>query len=208
MTPEELRGGDVADAIRRERLIVVLRRLTPRERLVSLVGELAAAGARIFEVTFDAPDAARDLAAVRDRLDGLGCRVGAGTLLTTDRLRAARDAGADFAVSPTLDVDLVFEAIGNNLPCIPGAFTPTEIASAWDAGATFVKVFPASALGPSFVRELRGPMPEVQLIPTGGVDLANARSFLDAGAVAVGIGSAIVRGDPGARLAMLEAVRA
>lgn len=207
MTPEELRGGDVAEAIRRERLIVVLRRLAPRERLVSLVGELAAAGARIFEVTFDAPEAARDLAAVRDRLDGLGCRVGAGTLLTTDRLRAARDAGADFAVSPTLDVDLVSEAIGNNLPCIPGAFTPTEIASAWDAGATFVKVFPASALGPSFVRELRGPMPEVQLIPTGGVDFANARSFLDAGAAAVGIGSAIVRGDPGARLAVLEAVR-
>ena len=111
MTPEELRGGEVADAIRRERLIVVLRRLAPRERLVSLVGELATAGARIFEVTFDAPEAARDLAAVRDRLDGLGCRVGAGTLLTTDRLWAARDAGADFAVSPTLDIDLVFYGI-------------------------------------------------------------------------------------------------
>jgi 2-dehydro-3-deoxyphosphogluconate aldolase/(4S)-4-hydroxy-2-oxoglutarate aldolase len=92
------------------------------------------------------------------------------------------------------------------MPFIPGAFTPTEVATAWAAGATFVKLFPASAVGPTFVRELRGPMPDTQLIPTGGVDASNARAFLDAGAAAVGIGSAITKADAATRRAIVEAV--
>jgi 2-dehydro-3-deoxyphosphogluconate aldolase/(4S)-4-hydroxy-2-oxoglutarate aldolase len=82
--------------------------------------------------------------------------------------------------------------------------TPTEIGGAWDAGATFVKVFPASAVGPAFVRELRGPLPEVELVPTGGVDGTNASAFLEAGAAAVGIGGAIMRADPEARRALVR----
>jgi 2-dehydro-3-deoxyphosphogluconate aldolase/(4S)-4-hydroxy-2-oxoglutarate aldolase len=92
------------------------------------------------------------------------------------------------------------------MPFIPGALTPTEVGSAWAAGATFVKLFPASAVGPTFVRELRGPMPAVQLIATGGVDAANAPAFLEAGAAAVGVGGAITRAGADARRAIVAAV--
>jgi 2-dehydro-3-deoxyphosphogluconate aldolase/(4S)-4-hydroxy-2-oxoglutarate aldolase len=109
-------------------------------------------------------------------------------------------------VAPLLDLGLLRGAVEGGLPFVPGAMTPTEAAAAWDAGATFVKLFPASAVGPSFVRELRGPLPEVQLIPTGGIDAANAGAFLAAGAAAVGIGSAITRATPEERRALVESV--
>jgi 2-dehydro-3-deoxyphosphogluconate aldolase/(4S)-4-hydroxy-2-oxoglutarate aldolase len=209
MTVDALRHGPVADAIRRHRLLVVLRRLAPRSAVLDMVTELADAGARIFEVTFDAPTGDADLVAVREHLrhraDG-PFLLGAGTVLRRGQLEAARRAGADFAVAPLLDPDLVATAVAEGLPFIPGAFTPTEIARAWAAGATFVKLFPAAAVGPTFVRELRGPMPDVELIPTGGIDAANARSFLDAGAAAVGIGGAITRADPEARRAIVAVV--
>jgi 2-dehydro-3-deoxyphosphogluconate aldolase/(4S)-4-hydroxy-2-oxoglutarate aldolase len=206
---EALRRGAAADAIRRERLIVVLRRIEPRERMLKLADELAEAGVRIFEVTFDAPQAADDLVAVREQLAGRGdTMVGAGTVTSPEQLRDAQDAGAAFAVSPVMDHELVEAAVAGGLPFIPGAMTPTEISAAWAAGATFVKLFPASAVGPAFVRELHGPMPDVQLIPTGGVTLENAPAFLQAGAVAVGMGGAIVRADLEARRAIVAAVRA
>lgn len=211
MTVDALRHGPVADAIRQGRLLVVLRRVAPRSAVLDLVTELADAGARIFEVTFDAPTGDADLVAVREHLhvrnDG-PFLLGAGTVLRRGQLEAARRAGADFAVAPLLDPDLVATAVAEGLPFIPGAFTPTEVARAWAAGATFVKLFPASAVGPTFVRELRGPMPDVSLIPTGGIDASNARAFLDAGAAAVGVGSAITRADAASRRAILEAVRA
>lgn len=192
MIVEGLRTGAVPEQIRRRRLIVVLRRVEPRARLVALVKELAEAGAGIFEVTFDAPSAADDLRALRDEL-GPEVLIGAGTLLDDQVLRQAIDAGADFGVSPVLDVALLQRATEAQLPFIPGAFSPTEIRAAWFAGATFVKLFPASAAGPQMVRELRGPLPEIEIVPTGGIDASNAGAFLDAGAAAVGIGSALLR---------------
>ena len=96
--------------------------------------------------------------------------------------------------------------MAEGLPFIPGALTPTELQTAWTAGATFVKLFPASAVGPTFVRELRGPMPSIELIPTGGVDGTNAASFLEAGAAAVGVGGAITRADAATRRAIVAAV--
>lgn len=197
MSAEQLRLGRVAGEIRRRRLIIVLRRVSPQERLLELVEELADAGAGIFEITFDAPSAADDVAAVRERMAGQDVLVGAGTVL--DRETAQLAARADFLVSPALDVELVGHAVSHGMPFIPGAFTPTEIRAAWEAGATFVKLFPASAAGPQMVRELRGPMPEVELIPTGGIDASNAEAFLEAGAVAVGVGSALVRASPAER---------
>jgi 2-dehydro-3-deoxyphosphogluconate aldolase/(4S)-4-hydroxy-2-oxoglutarate aldolase len=92
------------------------------------------------------------------------------------------------------------------VPVIPGAYSPTEIDLAWRRGATFVKLFPASSLGPTHVREMRGPFPDIELIATGGIDATNARSFLEAGCVAVGIGSAIVRAEPGERRALLASI--
>lgn len=217
-TAEALRWGEVAGAIRRHRLIVVLRRVEPRERLVALVDELADAGARVYEVTFDAPSAADDVAALRDRLAARDVEgsvpavgrylVGAGTLLSADLLEAARAAGADFGVSPILEAGLVERAVEADFPFIAGAFSPTEIAAAWSAGATFVKLFPASVAGPALVRELGGPLPAIQLVPTGGIDASNARAFLEAGAAAVGIGGALVRADPGARRALVASLAA
>jgi 2-dehydro-3-deoxyphosphogluconate aldolase/(4S)-4-hydroxy-2-oxoglutarate aldolase len=209
MTVDALRHGSFAEAVRRHRLIVVLRRVAPQGALLELVAELADAGVRAFEVTFDSPSAAPDLQAVRARLAGRAdgpFLVGAGTVLRRHELEAARRAQADFAVSPLLDPDLVSTAVEEGLPFIPGALTPTEVATAWAAGATFVKLFPASAVGPSFVREIRGPMPDAQLIPTGGIDASNAQAFLAAGAVAVGIGSAITRGDAAVRRSIVAAV--
>lgn len=196
MSGSDLRSGVVATSIRTHRLIVVLRRVEPRDRLLSLVAELADDGVRAFEITMDASNAADDLAAARrslhERSDG-PFLVGAGTILGQDQLDEARRAEADFGVAPLLDIGLLRSAVEAGLPFIPGAMTPTEVATAWAAGATFVKLFPASAVGPSFVRELRGPLPDVQIIPTGGIGATNAAAFLEAGAAAVGIGSAITR---------------
>ncbi len=179
--PHALRSSDVAAAIRRERLVVVLRRVAPQERLVALVRELADAGARVFEVTFDAPTAAADLVACREALAGSEALVGAGTIRTTDALEAALDAGAAFGVSPILDPTVLTAAIARGLPFIPGALSPTEIDAAWRAGATFVKLFPASSVGPGHVREVRGPMGDIELIPTGGIDGETAGAFLSSG---------------------------
>jgi 2-dehydro-3-deoxyphosphogluconate aldolase/(4S)-4-hydroxy-2-oxoglutarate aldolase len=124
---------------------------------------------------------------------------------TLEALDQAADAGAGFIVGPTLDQAVVEGALRHGLPVIPGAYSPTEIAQAWDGGATFVKLFPASSLGPAHVRELRGPFPDIELIATGGVDAASASAFLDAGCVAVGVGSALVRAATGERRAIVAA---
>lgn len=208
MPSDATRMSSAAALIRGHRLIVVLRRIEPMERLVSTVRELIEMGARIFEVTMDASEAGAALLAVRQGLsasDG-GCLVGAGTVRTPEQLEAAIAAGADFGVSPILDTAVLSAALAANLPFIPGAYTPTEADAAWRAGATFVKLFPASSLGPSHLRELRGPLGEIEVIPTGGIDAGNAAAFLAAGAVAVGIGSALVQGDAAARRAILDAV--
>src|SRR5262245_13963137 len=141
-----LRASPVAGAIRRERLIVVLRRVAPQSRLIALVEELADAGARIFEITFDAPDAAEDLVACRASLGG-EFLFGAGTIRSPDALEAAVVAGAEFAVSPLLDTAIPADALVGGIPFIPGALSPTEIDAAWRVGSTSGTVFPAPAVG-------------------------------------------------------------
>lgn len=210
MNAETLRTSVAAGIIRDSRIVVVLRRVEPIDRLLGLVDELVDVGARAFEITMDAPDAAAGIRAVRScfdaRTDG-PFAVGAGTVLERTQLRAAIDGGAMFGVAPVLDQVLLREALDAGLPFVPGCFTPSEALLAWQTGASFVKLFPASALGPSFVRELRGPLPEISVIPTGGVDATNAPAFLAAGAAAVGVGGAFVRGDATERAAIMAAVR-
>lgn len=209
MSADAMRAGPVAEAIRRHRLIAILRRVEPRAALLELVDGLAEAGVRVFEITLDAASGAKDLAAVRRHLAAVpDAVVGAGTILGGQQLREAIDAGADFGVSPLFDRGIASAALEAGLPFVPGAMTPAEISAAWASGATFVKLFPASALGPTFVRELRGPLPDVALIPTGGIDGQNAAAFLSAGAAAVGIGGALVRADAAARRALVRAVMA
>ncbi len=210
MSPDhtELRRSPVADRLRALRLIAVLRRIEPRSALLSLVDALVDDGVRAFEITFDSPSAAADLEACRARLAerGIGdAIVGAGTIRSIATLDAAHAAGADFAVSPSLDLAVVSRALELGVPFVPGAFSPTEVAAAWDAGATFVKLFPASSLGPTYARELRGPFPAVECVATGGIDAANARAFLDGGCVAVGVGSALLRATPAERRTLVAA---
>ena len=209
MTVDTLRSGPIADLIRRHRLLAVLRPTSADVGLLALVEQLADAGARVFEIRLETHTAETDLAAVRAHLqartDG-PFLVGAGSVLRRNELEAARRAGADFAVAPLLDASLVATAVEEGMPFIPGAFTPTEIATAWAAGATFVKLFPAASVGPAFVRGLRGSMPDAQLIPTGGIDAASAAAYLEAGAAAVGIGIALALGDAATRRAIVGSV--
>ena len=164
-------------------------------------------GVRVLEVTFDAPTAPDDLVAVRERLrsDGVDAVVGAGTILGAAPLEAAVAADAAFLVAPTLDRAIVEAAVERGIPVIPGAYSPTEIALAWESGATFVKVFPVSSLGPAHIRELRGPLRDIDLIATGGVDATNAAAYLEAGCVAVGVGGAFVKADRAGRQALIAA---
>ena len=123
---------------------------------------------------------------------GADIAIGAGTVLSIEDAGLAVDAGATFLVMPTTDTELVAWAAARGIPAFPGAATPTEILAAWRAGAAAVKLFPASALGPSFVRECLGPFPDIPLVPTGGVTAETAGAFITAGAIAVGLGSWLV----------------
>jgi 2-dehydro-3-deoxyphosphogluconate aldolase/(4S)-4-hydroxy-2-oxoglutarate aldolase len=205
---EALRAGPAANAIRARRLVAILRGVEPQARLRSLVDELLDDGVGLFEVTLDSASAAEDLVDVIGRV-GNRAIVGAGTIRTDAGVRAAIRAGAAFGVAPVFDPAVVALALGSGLPFVPGVATPTEADLAWRAGATFAKLFPASSLGSSFVRELRGPLPEIETIATGGIDASNAAAFLDAGAAAVGIGSALTRMDRSERrdLVALAAAR-
>jgi 2-dehydro-3-deoxyphosphogluconate aldolase / (4S)-4-hydroxy-2-oxoglutarate aldolase len=148
-------------------------------------------GIRAFELTLNEPESVALealTAAVRHGEDS-EMVVGAGTILTLEAARRAVDAGASFLVAPHLDPDVVAWAADQRIPMFPGAATPTEVLAAWRAGAAAVKVFPASSLGAAFIRELRGPLPDIPLVPTGGITARNAADYIDAGAVAVGMGS-------------------
>jgi 2-dehydro-3-deoxyphosphogluconate aldolase / (4S)-4-hydroxy-2-oxoglutarate aldolase len=208
---DSLRRSPLADLVRSTRLIAILRRVEPQARLLDLVESLAEDGVCTLEVTFDSPTAADDLVASRKRLDAAGrtdVRLGAGTIRSVELLDRAIDAGAAFIVSPSLDVGVVERSVESGVPVIPGAYSPTEIDLAWRSGATFVKVFPASSLGPSHIREMLGPFRDIEMIATGGIDAGSAIAFLDAGCVAVGVGSAIVRADPADRRALVAVITA
>ncbi len=154
---------------------------------------LAAGGVGAFEITLNEPlaIALRAIEAVAAAAPA-GLAIGAGTVLTIEAAKAALDAGATFLVMPHSDPELVAWATSRGVPTFPGAMTPTEILAAWRAGASAVKLFPASAVGPNLVREMRGPFPEISLVPTGGVTADTAGSFIAAGALAVGLGSWLI----------------
>lgn len=171
--------------------IVAVVRFSAPEPLVEVVRALADGGVTVAEVTFTVPNA---LDVIREAKKQLGDRVllGAGTVLDPETARAAFLAGAEFLVSPAVNVDVIRMSRRYDKLVMPGAFTPTEVLTAWEAGADIVKVFPADVVGPAFFKALRGPLPQVKLMPTGGVDLATAPEFLKAGAVCLGVGSQLV----------------
>ena len=178
--------------------VVAIGRGLPVASIERIAEGLVAGGIRAFEITLNSPGALDAITALAARW-GDQLLVGAGTVLDPDEAGRAADAGARCIVSPNTDPAVIDWAVQYGLPVFPGAFTPTEALLAWRAGATAVKLFPASVAGPAFVRELRGPFRDIPLIATGGVTIESAPAFLAAGAVAVGMGSWLTGdGEPGA----------
>jgi 2-dehydro-3-deoxyphosphogluconate aldolase / (4S)-4-hydroxy-2-oxoglutarate aldolase len=176
--------------------VIAIGRGLPADRVERIAEGLVAGGIRAFEITLNSPDALAGISALSSRWEGR-LLVGAGTVLDVEGARQAVEAGARFIVSPHTDSALIEWAIARGLPVFPGAFSPTEILTAWNAGATAVKLFPASVAGPAFVREFRGPFRDIPLVATGGVTIESAPAFLAAGAAAVGMGSWLTGdGDP------------
>jgi 2-dehydro-3-deoxyphosphogluconate aldolase/(4S)-4-hydroxy-2-oxoglutarate aldolase len=171
--------------------IVAVVRSQDWRQLVEVVSALVEGGVVVAEITFTVPNALDVIRRVRQEL-GDRVLLGAGTILDAETARAALLAGAEFLVAPTLNRAVIRVARRYDKVVMPGAFTPTEILTAWEAGADVVKVFPAEVVGPAFFRALRGPLPQVRLMPTGGVDLATAADFLCAGACCLGVGSQLV----------------
>ena len=161
------------------------------ELLVDVAEALLAGGVEVVEITFTVPRALRVLEQVADRL-GDKVLLGAGTVLDPQTARAALLAGAEFVVSPALDVEVIQLCRRYDKLVLPGALTPTEVVTAWQAGADVVKIFPSDLTGPGYLKALHGPLPHVRLMPTGGVDLTTAADFLRAGACALGVGGSLV----------------
>ncbi len=171
--------------------IVAVVRSPDGPQLVEAARALADGGVTVVEITMTVPNA---LDVVRQVRQALGDRVllGAGTILDPETARAALLAGAEYLVAPTVNVDVIRLCQRYDKLVMPGAFTPTEILTAWEAGADIVKVFPADVVGPAFFKAVRGPLPQVRMMPTGGVDLTTAAAFLKAGACCLGVGGQLV----------------
>jgi len=181
---------DIAGALERHGVVAVIR-LRDAARLRAVVDALADGGVRALEVTMTVPDAIRLIGQLAASLPP-GFVLGAGTVLDPETARAVVDAGARFVVSPIFNPAVIDAAHAAGAAAAPGCFSPTEILAAHHAGADIVKVFPATALGPTFIKDVRAPLPQVKLMPTGGVTLDNAGEWITAGAVAVGVGSALL----------------
>src|SRR5207244_468180 len=171
--------------------IVAVVRSPDSLQLVEVARALADGGVSVIEITMTVPEALDVVRAVRKAL-GDRILLGAGTVLDPETARAALLAGAEFLVAPTVNLDVIRLCRRYDKLVMPGAFTPTEVLTAWEAGADIVKVFPADVVGPAFFKALRGPLPQVKLMPTGGVDLTTAADFLKAGAVCLGVGGQLV----------------
>ncbi|OYR47602.1 MULTISPECIES: bifunctional 4-hydroxy-2-oxoglutarate aldolase/2-dehydro-3-deoxy-phosphogluconate aldolase [unclassified Halorubrum] len=181
-----------ADRIREGGVVAILRGVDP-DAAIDVADAVVDGGVTALEVTADTPAVTETIGALADRFDDV--LVGAGTVLDAETARAVQLAGAQFLVTPTVDAGVIETANRYGTPVATGAFTPTEALRASEAGADFVKVFPAATGGPEHVAALGGPLPQIPLVPTGGVGPANAGDYVEAGAVAVGVGSAIVDDD-------------
>ena len=185
----EQRAGTVA-AIEAAGVVAVIRLKEPA-KLRAVVDAIAEGGVRALEVTMTVPGAVELIRALAPTLPP-GFLLGAGTVVDAETAMRVIDAGAQFVVSPVFRMQVLAACHARTTAAMPGCFTPTEILEAWDAGADIVKVFPATALGPAFFKDVHGPLPHVKLMPTGGVSLDNAGDWIRAGAVAVGVGTALL----------------
>lgn len=182
---------EIVEGILREKLIGIVR-LASAASVVRVVEAIHAGGLRHIEVSLTTPGALEAIREIRERLPGVV--IGAGTVYTPESAAAAVRAGARFLVTPVTVPELVKLAHSLDVPIAMGAFTPTEIHTAHRSGADLVKVFPASSVDPGYIRAVRAPFPDLRLVPTGGVGVANAGDWLAAGAVALGVGGGLTNG--------------
>ncbi|MBX2843821.1 MAG: bifunctional 4-hydroxy-2-oxoglutarate aldolase/2-dehydro-3-deoxy-phosphogluconate aldolase [Flammeovirgaceae bacterium] len=167
-------------------IIGILRNYT-QEQIFNILPVYKEAGFYNVEITMNTPDAV-ELIRYASKNFGRNLNVGAGTVCNTKELEAALKAGAQFIVSPVVEEELIQDCVDRKIPVFPGAFTPTEIYQAWTFGASMVKVFPATKLGLTYIKEVKAPLDQIKLLPTGGVDLENFIEFLEAGSSGLGMG--------------------
>ena len=171
--------------------IVAIFRNLDSDDLLQVAECFKVSGLSTMEITLNSKNATEDIARLVNEY-GDELNIGAGTVCDMDDLHAALEAGAQFIVTPILDQEVIQYCVANQVPVFPGAFTPTEVYKAWKLGANMVKVFPSSALGPSYIKDLLGPLDNIKLLPTGGVSKDNISAYFNAGAYGVGVGSAVV----------------
>jgi 2-dehydro-3-deoxyphosphogluconate aldolase/(4S)-4-hydroxy-2-oxoglutarate aldolase len=181
---------DTVAEVERAGIVAVIRIKEP-EKLRAVVDAIAEGGIRALEVTMTVPGAVELIRQLAPTLPA-GFIFGAGTVVDGETVHRVVDGGAQFIVSPVFRRDVIEACRLRHVASMPGCFTPTEILDAWDAGADIVKVFPATTLGPGYLKDIHGPLPHVKLMPTGGVTLDNAGDWIRAGAVAVGVGTALL----------------
>ncbi|MDT8859776.1 bifunctional 4-hydroxy-2-oxoglutarate aldolase/2-dehydro-3-deoxy-phosphogluconate aldolase [Alkalihalobacillus sp. MEB130] len=172
-------------------IVAVIRGSKP-ENIVEIGKALREGGVKALEITVETPRAMSIIEKVAIELENEDVIVGAGTVLDPETARAAILSGARFVFSPTVNVETIKMSKRYGVLSIPGAFTPTEIVTAYEHGADLIKVFPASAVGPSYIKNIKGPLPHVPLMVTGGIGLANAADYIKAGAVGLGVGGTLV----------------
>jgi len=173
-------------------IVAVVRADSGGEDLVRVVEAVAAGGVHCIEVTMTTPGALQCIEAASAKLDEADVLLGVGSVLDAETCRMAILAGAQYVVTPTLSLPAIQMARRYGKPVIPGGFTPTEILAAWDSGADLVKVFPSSLGGAGYIKAIKGPLPQIPLVPTGGVNVDNVGDFLSAGAAAVAVGGNLV----------------
>lgn len=178
------------ECIKAQGVVAVLRADQP-DPLVQVAKAIGKGGIGAIEITMTTPGAINIIEECRKQL-GPECLLGAGTVLDPETARTAILAGAEYIVTPTLNPEVITLCRRYDKIIIPGAMTPTEILSAWELGADIVKVFPATAVGPQFFKDVKGPLPQIELMPTGGVNLGNAGDFIRAGACAIAVGGNLV----------------
>lgn len=184
-------GRPAPSSILLENPVVAVLRARHADEYAPVISALAEGGVRSIELTLSTAGVFDLLPAlIRDFGDDV--EIGVGTITTTAEAEQALDSGARFLVTPVTDSDIVRAAVARGVPVFPGGLTPTELLSGWRAGATAVKVFPASTVGPGYISQLRGPFPEIQVIPSGGVGIDDAAAWISAGAMAVSLGGPLL----------------
>lgn len=187
------KASAMAERIRAQGLVAIIRGNFTRQQILAIGEVLLAAGTPVMEVTLNTTDALGAIAALRQQF-GDQLIVGAGTVRTAEQLQQTVAAGAQFTVAPNLDLATVDQAHQHDLLHLPGVFTPTEVQTAFVAGCRMVKLFPSEIVGPRYLKALRAPLDDVDLVPTGGITPENIADYVRAGAAAAGIGSALVTG--------------